>query len=68
MRKNWQPLIVFVVVVLLNLMVGLWIYLPENVLTGDKIDGFPVVVANETLFFIQANLGSFSAQEGAKPL
>ena len=68
MRKNWQPFIAFVVVVLLSLMVGLWIYLPENVLTGDKIDGFPVVVADETLFFIQANLGSFSAQERAQTI
>ena len=68
MRKNSQPFIAFVIVVLLNLMVGLWIYLPKNVLTGDKIDGFPVVVANETLFFIQVNLGSFSAQERAQTI
>ena len=36
-----------------------------NSSAGNKIDGFPVVLADETLFIIQANVGSFSSEERA---
>ncbi|NJO93773.1 MAG: hypothetical protein HC820_04375 [Hydrococcus sp. RM1_1_31] len=40
----------------------------EQVNSVQKIDGFPVVLDNETLFVIQANSGSFSPEERAQTI
>ena len=73
MRKYWQALIAFVLVILLNVIASPWVHSQIdgsqiNAPTGNKIDGFPVLLADETLFFIQANIGSFSSEERAQTI
>ena len=68
MKKYWQPLIAFVLAILLSVMSNPWIYAQEDAPTGNKIDGFPVILADETLFIIQANVGSFSSEERAQTI
>lgn len=68
MRKYWQALIAFLLVILLNLISSSWVYSQEDPSTGNKIDGFPVVMADQTLFVIQANVGSFSSEERAQTI
>jgi small-conductance mechanosensitive channel len=68
MKKYWQAFIAFVVVILLSLITSPLLQAQEDTPSGDKIDGFPVVLADETLFIIQANVGSFSSQERAETI
>lgn len=64
-KKYWQALISFVLVILLSLMTSHSVYSQEETITGNKIDGFPVILADETLFTVQVNVGSFSSEERA---
>ena len=71
MKKYWQALIAFLLVILINSVVSSWAYSqengsPEN--NGNKIDGFAVTLADETLFVIQANVNSFSSEERAQTI
>ncbi|ELS00859.1 small-conductance mechanosensitive channel [Xenococcus sp. PCC 7305] len=68
MRKYWQALIAFALVILLNVIASPSVHSQEDTTTGDKIDGFPVLLADETLFVIQANVGSFSSEERAQTI
>lgn len=61
----------FFLVILINTIASPWAYSqgngsPEN--NGNKIDGFPVTLADETLFVIQANVNSFSSEERAETI
>lgn len=66
MKKYWQFLITFVFVILLSVITSSWVDSQVNNPSGDKIDGFPVILANETLFVIQTDVGSFSSEERAQ--
>ena len=68
MKKYWQSLITFVLVILLSLIAHLGVYSQIDESAGDKIDGFPVILADETLFVIQSNVGSFSSEERAETI
>lgn len=68
MKKYWQAFIAFVLVILLSVMGSPWVHSQEDAPNGDKIDGFPVVLADETLFVIQANVSSFSSEERAQTI
>ena len=68
MKRYWQFLITFVLVILLSLISSPGIYSQIDVPTGDKIDGFPVLLEDETLFMIQTNVGSFSSEERAQTI
>ena len=66
MKKYWQFLIIFVLLILMSVITSSWADSPVDVPAGDKIDGFPVILANETLFVIQTDVGSFSSEERAQ--
>ena len=68
MKKYWQALIAFGLVILLNFLASPAVYSQEDIPDGDRIDGFPVLLAEETLFVIQANVGSFSSEERAQTI
>ena len=68
MKKYWQAFIAFILVILLSVMASPWVHSQEEPVKGDKIDGFPVLLADETLFVIQANVGSFSSEERAQTI
>ena len=71
MKKYWQALIAFFLVILITTIVSPWAYSQENISpenNGNKIDGFPVTLADETLFVIQANVNSFSSEERAETI
>ncbi len=68
MKKYWQFLITFVLVVVLSVISNSWVNPQIDSPTGDKIDGFPVLLADETLFVIQTNVGSFSSEERAQTI
>ena len=68
MKKYWQAFITFFLVILLNVIGSPWVHSQGDASTGNKIDGFPVVFADETLFVIQANVGSFSSEERAQTI
>ena len=68
MKKYWQALIAFLLVILLNVISSSWVYSQEDVSTGDEIDGYPVVLADQTLFVIKTNFGSFSSEERAQAI
>ena len=65
MKKYWQAIIAFLLVILLN-SISFPVYSQESNTGGNKIDGFPVVFANQTLFVIQADVSSFSSEERAE--
>ena len=68
MKKYRQALITFILVILVSVIASPWVHSQEDVPKGNKIDGFPVVLANETLFLVQVNVGSFSSEERAKTI
>ncbi len=68
MKKYWQFLITFVLVILLSFIAHPGVYSQIDDSAGDKIDGFPVLLADETLFVIQSNVGSFSSEERAQTI
>ena len=68
MKKCWQAFMAFTLVVLLSIIASPRVHSQQDTPTGNKIDGFPVVLANETLFIIQANVGSFSSEERAETI
>ena len=68
MKKYWQFLIIFVLVILLSFIAHPGVYSQIDDSAGDKIDGFPVLLADETLFVIQSNVGSFSSEERAQTI
>ncbi len=68
MKKYWQFLITFVLVILLSFIAHPGVYSQVDDSAGDKIDGFPVLLADETLFVIQSNVGSFSSAERAQTI
>ncbi len=68
MKKYWQFLITFVLVIVLSVIATSWVDSQVDDLTGDKIDGFPVLLADETLFVIQTDTGSFSSEERAQTI
>ena len=68
MKKYWQFLITFVLVIFLSLIAHPGVYSQIDDSAGDKIDGFPVLLADETLFVIQSNVGSFSSEERAQTI
>ena len=68
MKKYWQFLITFVLVILLNVIASPGVHSQIDAPTGNKIDGFPVMLADETLFVIQTNVGSFSSEERAQTI
>ena len=68
MKKYWQAFITFFLVILLNVIGSPWVHSQGDASTGNKIDGFPVVFSDETLFVIQANVGSFSSEERAQTI
>ncbi|MGK7899026.1 MAG: mechanosensitive ion channel family protein [Xenococcus sp. (in: cyanobacteria)] len=68
MKKYWQFLITFVLVILLTVITSSWVDSQVDAPTGDEIDGYPVTLANETLFVIQTDVGSFSSEERAQTI
>ena len=68
MKKYWQFLITFVLVIVLSVIATSWVDSQVDELTGDKIDGFSVLLADETLFIIQTDTGSFSSEERAQTI
>ena len=68
MKKYWQFLITFVLIIVLSVISNSWVDSQVDELAGDKIDGFPVLLADETLFIIQTDTGSFSSEERAQTI
>ena len=68
MKKFWHALIAFLLVIILNTIAIPSISSQDSEVTGNKIDGYPVTLADETIFIIQANVGSFSSEERAQTI
>jgi hypothetical protein len=79
LRRIWQPLATFSLVLLLSLTPCLLV-LAQNPTVSEtiqgqgqeaadyKIDGFPVVLDGKTLFVVRRGVGSFSAEERANAI
>ncbi|MEM9537950.1 MAG: mechanosensitive ion channel domain-containing protein [Cyanobacteria bacterium P01_E01_bin.42] len=65
MTKYWPKIILAILSVIVAIAIIPFLHAQEIPDSGDKIDGFPVIFANESLFVIQADVGSFSSQERA---
>ena len=68
MKKYCQALIAFALAIVQTVIASPWVHSQEDAPSGNKIDGFPVVLADETLFVIQANVGSFTSEERAQTI
>ncbi|MDJ0659635.1 MAG: mechanosensitive ion channel family protein [Crocosphaera sp.] len=60
----------FLIIVLItfSLIISPGVYGQNNDINGDKIDGYPVILNDQTLFKIQAPTGSFSPEERANTI
>ena len=65
MNKYLKKAVFTALVAFLLVLASPFVYSQDSTDNGDKIDGFPVVLADETLFVIQANVGSFSSEDRA---
>ncbi|MGK7876251.1 MAG: mechanosensitive ion channel family protein [Xenococcaceae cyanobacterium] len=68
MKKKWQSLIALALLMFLIVAATPLAYSQEKAAPENHIDGVPVIIADETLFIIQANVGSFSAEERAQAI
>ena len=68
MKQYWKTIIAVVLAILLSVSSNSWVHSQVDVPSGDKIDGFPVLLADETLFVIQTNINSFTSEERAKTI
>ncbi len=68
MTKQIKTFITLAILTIISIISISVVFAQEETNTIEKIDGFPVVLDNETLFVIQAEVGSFSPEERASTI
>lgn len=57
-----------IVIIILSVVISPLVYGQDESSNGNKIDGYPVILNDQTLFKIQAPTGSFSPEERAETI
>ena len=68
MKLTIKSFLTILLVTLIFILASPLIYGQNDEITGDQIDGYPVVLDDQTLFKIQAPTGSFSPEERANTI